>query len=185
MCDPGTIAVAALSIGGAILEHKAQNKAAEENKIEALKALRINERDIGARQMEEQMSFAQAATESEVQQLGVEGTTRASAASAGVEGMSVDLLLGDIGRQGANYRESLASQLQVSVDQLQRMKAGATATAQSRINQVPRANPFATALRIGGALAGAHSSLAGKVPSTTTTPTSNPMQFFIPRGAMP
>lgn len=81
--------------------------------------------------------------------------------------MSVDLLLGDLDRQGADYKQSLRDQLVISIDQLQRMKEGATAQAQSRINQVPRANPFATGLRIGGAVLGAGSQYLGsRAPST-------------------
>jgi len=155
MCEPATIIggiALASQIAGAIGEHKAQNKAAEENKVEALKSLRLTERDISARQSEEQKSFAGAINESEGQLQEATGQARTSASEAGVSGMSVDLLLGDLDRQGADYKQSLRDQMVISIDQLQRMKSGATAQAQSRINQVPRANPFATGLRIGGAV---------------------------------
>jgi hypothetical protein len=156
MCDPTVIAGAGLAVqvGGSLLSHRGQNKQSAGNEREALKALRINQYDIGARQLEERQAAAGVVEQGRRATDEAKGIARASAAEAGLGGMSVDFLLADLDRQGAEHRTSVLENLDMTMRQLQRAKAGANATAQSRINSVPGANPLATALNLSGSVLG-------------------------------
>jgi hypothetical protein len=141
----------ALQAGGAIAAHRAQARANRENQKAALADLRLQQYDAGLRQQEEMIAGSQA-----VRQVRREGTaTRAdasaSAASAGVSGMAVDFLLGSITANESAAVENLEAQTEVTLAQLQRVKQGAHATAQNRINAVPSPSLLATGAQVLGA----------------------------------
>lgn len=152
MCEPTALAIGsfALTAGGEIASHKGQRKAAKENKRAALADLRIQQHDLSLRQQEEQAASAREIDQARRQGREARSFGLATAAEAGVAGLSVDALLGDILRDEVSAVETLETNTTITLDQLQRMKAGAAATAQSNINAVQGPSVGATALRIGG-----------------------------------
>lgn len=144
---------------------------------------------IAARRSEEHMAGRRSILASDRAARMADGTARLSAGAAGVAGASVDAVLSDVGVQAANSRTSINDNV-ASVDrQLDRTAHAARDTfffqqrdtnAQregveaNRLNRIagvsniataPRANPFATALQIGGALLDFGSSVYNNRPS--------------------
>lgn len=154
MCDPITgIAIASFAInaGSTIAGHVSQSKARAENKEAALRAMHETWTDINLIQAEQVETTARSIYEGERQARRVQSLAALSAGEAGVVGISVDELQGDIERQGAEFKVAEARNLDRTMAQLQREKISGRNIAQQRIAAVPPANPFATALRIGGA----------------------------------
>lgn len=139
MCDAVTIAATStvLSIGSSIAEYKAQADVANQNARNTALGLKQTYRDIGARQLEE----AQAATQEKQviarQSAVARGEATAGAASGGVSGVSVDLLVEDLNREAGNATDTVSQNLAATTAQLQRQKEGAKVTAQSQVNQTP------------------------------------------------
>jgi uncharacterized protein YPO0396 len=155
MCDPVTaiaVTAATMKIGGALIENKAQNDQAAANKTSALDALKIQDNELSLRQVQERIAGKQQIEQGNAQVLSATGDVQSSAAARGVSGMTTDLLLGDVQAQGARYNDSVNQNTEATVSQLDRQKDAAYAEAQSRINSVPKANPWATAIKIGGAV---------------------------------
>lgn len=151
MCDPTTIALTGLGLGiaGEIAGHQAQNSASKANEKAAKEAAKVDIGAINLRETQEGQSAMQQLEEAERQTKTVAGQARVSASEAGVAGVSVDALLNQIQAEGSLLKSDIGLNKQNTIAQLEREKLGVAATAQSRINAVPRANPFATALRIG------------------------------------
>lgn len=157
MCvDPVTglaIASTAVKIGGDLLDHTAQNKAHDANERAANDALKVQDHELSLQEVQQRIAGKQQIAQGDAQVLSATGDLQASAASRGIAGgMTMDLLAGDIQAQGSRYTASVDQNTEASVAQTENEKAAAYATAQSRINGVPGANPFATAMKIGGAL---------------------------------
>lgn len=156
MCDPVTATVAGVTAvvegASAIAEHKAQKKQYKQNEKSAMQSLRIQQNDLSRRQIDETTSAGMDKVEAGRQAAETAGLVRASAAEAGVAGSSVDLLLQDNQRDLAAYNASVDQNLVVTVDQLERMKTGAAAEAQARINSVAKPSGLLTGLRIGSAV---------------------------------
>ena len=167
MCDPVTVtAVAgtALSIAGAVADHQAQNKRSRAVKTEAAKTLATDNRQIALRELQEGIAGRQESGLINAEVTTATGATAADAASRGVGGMTVDLLLKDIERQGAAARGAVEDQVTANTQQLGVERERAQANYQSRINGAPPANPFTTLLRIGGAGVDAASFKIGNKP---------------------
>lgn len=137
---------------------------------------------IAARRGEERTAAGRSILASDRAARMADGTARLSAGAAGVAGSSVDAVLQDVGIQAATSRQSINDNLSTVNRQLDRQdhatrdtffletrnteaqRAGVEANRQNRIAGVqniatpPRANPFATALQVGGALLDAGSS---------------------------
>jgi hypothetical protein len=158
MCDPFTIAATAVGAGfkvaGAIGEHKAQNKAAKENKANALDAFVQNVRGLNLRGLQEQDATAQAIEQARLQSQQEVGLAAAGSAEAGLVGNSVNAQRQILDRGLASFKDTSLVNLDRMMAQLGAEKAGAATAAQGRINQVPKANMGATLLNIGGALVG-------------------------------
>jgi hypothetical protein len=155
MCDPVTALVAtsvALQVGGAVLGHNEQNQQADKTKSSALEALKLQDHELSLREVQERIAGKQQVDQGNREVQAASGDIATSAASRGVGGMSIDMLLGDVAAQGGRYKTSVEQNTNASVDQLEREKDQARAEAQSRINGTPRANPLATGLKIGGAV---------------------------------
>lgn len=173
MCDPITVSTAlaigsfAVSAGSAVLNKKAQDKAASENKTAALEDKRISQYDASIRQQEEMTSGRRAIEAGMRQGREAKAAARASAGEAGVTGMSVDMLLGDIDRDQAAYTQSIEDQTVVTLDQLQRIKQGAGALAQNRINAVQPGSWLSTGVQVAGAGVDLYSTLRLRRPPGT------------------
>lgn len=156
MCDPITASLVvagvstAVKIGGDIASASAQNQHAAAVKSEAIAAEQNTDYDLSIRSIQEKIAGSQKLQAGDRQAAAAEGSTRAGAAGAGVGGMTVDLLLSDQEREKYMYDDSVTQQTAANVDQLDRQKDAAYAEEQSRIAGAPPANPWATALRIGG-----------------------------------
>lgn len=153
MCDPISLSIGALALGAgnAVVDHIGQNKASKENKKQAriAEALEIN--SINLRGTQEKAAASQDIVAAERQTTTALSSARLAAGEAGVAGASVDALLADIGNEGSAFTQTVKLNTKNTLAQLEREKLGVGAKTQSRINSVPKANPFATALRIGTA----------------------------------
>lgn len=169
MCEPVTTTVAvasfALQAGSALAEHEAQAQASKSNKTNSLAALTQTWGDIGLRQRQEQDAASQQMTETDRLAQSVMSSANAAAGEAGVAGTSVHALINDIQRQGAENKVTTQRNLDASMEQLQREKMGAKATAENRIAAAPPPSGFLTALRVGGAAAGAVDYYTSRKPS--------------------
>lgn len=153
MCEPTTLAVAAFafSAGSTLLNHRAQGQAAEANKEAAEEAYAVNSRDLGIRQQEEMKAAARQHLQGRRQAREAKSTLDVSAGEAGVSGFSVDALRGEIERDEGAFLHTVDENAVVTIEQLQRMKEGASATAQSRVNAVASPSLLNTGLQIGAA----------------------------------
>lgn len=153
MCDPLTIiagASLAISVGSEIAHSAGQNKAAKANKAAAEQSLNVDLNVLSDRKVEEQQASSLTIMQADRQARTADAMTRLSAGEAGVAGASVDALTGDIDAQLAQFKSTEKANLDLTLKQIDRQAAGASALAQSRINGVQSANPFATSLAIAG-----------------------------------
>jgi hypothetical protein len=160
MCDPvSAIAVTslALSTGSAILDHKAQNKQANAVKASALESLKLQNHELSIREVQERIAGSQQLEQADLEVASARGDISTSAASRGLGGLSLDLLLGDAVAQGARYKTSVNQNTAASVAQLQRGKDEALAEANARIAGAPKASTLATGLKIGAGALNAYS----------------------------
>lgn len=153
MCDPATIILGtslAIQVGSEIAHGAGQNKAAKANKAAAEQSLNVDLNVLSDRKVEEQAATSQTIMQADRQARTADALTRLSAGEAGVAGASVDALTGDIDAQLAQFKSTEKTNLDLTLKQIDRQAAGASALAQSRINGVQSANPFATSLAIAG-----------------------------------
>lgn len=162
MCDPVTatvVAGAGLQIGGAIAEHKAQNKQAAAVREAALGALKIQDHELSLQEVQQRIAGAQQIDQGNREVDAASGDINASAASRGVGGASIDLLLNDVQAQGARYKSSVEQNVDAAREQIGSQKDAALAEAQARIAGAPKASMLATGLKIGSAGVNAYSTL--------------------------
>lgn len=162
MCDPVTaIAGASLLIGAgsAIVEHKAQNKQAKAVQASALESLKLQDHELSLREVQEKLAGAQQIGQAQGEVQAASGDVSASAASRGISGLSLDLLLGDVQAQGARYTDSVNRNTETSVSSLERGKDEALAEANARIAGAQPASKLATGLKIGAAGLNAYTNL--------------------------
>lgn len=140
-----------LQAGQAVAAHSAQEKAKKENKRAALDAARRSTADLEARSTEERIAAAQQMLQIQRQSRQAGALARLSAGEAGVTGNSLAAQAATIQRDELTASGVVRSNLERTLAQIGRMKAGELSQTQSRINAVPGANPFATAIQIGSA----------------------------------
>ena len=140
----------ALSIGSTILGASAQNKTDRANKAAAKAALKIQNRDISMRSLQEKIAAAQESAVLNMQAGEATADTAASAAAGNVGGMTVDMLLQDVENTRLSGQGQILQQRDQALQGLDLERSGALATSRGRANQTSRANPFAVGLRIGG-----------------------------------
>jgi hypothetical protein len=150
---------AALTIGGAVANHVSQDKGTRAAEEATRQALRLQRQDLSIRAAEEQQAASQARALAERQATFAQGSARASAASAGVRGASVDAVAGDISGDLARTYDSIDFNLVASLDQIQRARESAEVEAQSRLNGIKAERPsmINTLLRAGGGALDAYS----------------------------
>ncbi len=172
MCDPTAIALSgiAIKVGSELLDAKNQNKQSKQNTRDARISQAIQFNDINARVEQEKLAAGQEIEVAERQTRTAVSTARVAAGEAGVEGASVDALLADIGVEGSMYAQDVRLNQKMITGQLEREKLGIAATTQGRINSMPMANPWATALRIGGAALGTAAQLQSHRPPPNRKP---------------
>lgn len=156
---------AGIGVAGNIAKHKAQEKAAKENARLARQARRDAWRQLGLRQQQHieasQLSMFETARSIAASQ----ALASVSAGEAGVEGMSVDLLLGDFERVLGEAKTFEQKNLDATLFQLQQEKLAQDALMQSRIAQVPGASAWETVLSSAGILIDAGTKLYASLPA--------------------
>lgn len=194
MCDPTAIALGsfALNVGGDVLNHNAQNKAATANAQQARAAETRQINDVNVRELQEKQAASQQLEAAARQTTTALSSARLSAGEAGVTGVSVDSLLNTIGAEGSTAAQNVKLNQDNTIQQLERQKLGISAEADSRVASMPKSNPFALALRIAGSGIGLATQLQGRQPPSagdTASPSAGPdMQSYIkatPSGFIP
>lgn len=139
MCDATTIAAGSLAINviGGVAEHQAQANQARQNEANALAGYRATYSDLETRKLEESQSATQEKQLIAKQSGVARGTAAASAASGGVGGLSVDLLLREIEAEAGLATDVVSQNLESTTGQLTREQEAARLRARSQVNQVP------------------------------------------------
>lgn len=150
MCDPTAIAIGSLIIGGAssVAEHSARSEASRANRAESLRAMREASKDISLLEVQQQDATARTIFETDRQARSTQALARVSAGEAGVTGVSVEALLGDIDRKLGEFTTAEKRNLSMAIAQLQREKISGRQVAQSRIAAVPPPSPFALGISL-------------------------------------
>lgn len=158
----GAILSAGLSIAGAAAEYSAAQDAANaqnayymQNAREAQRAAVETYVHQNIRLNQEKMAADQEAFENSVKALEKRGTAFASAGEAGVSGLSVDALVGNIFAQEGRQRMSVDTQYQMNRANVLSEMEETHGRAQARINSVQRANSPSAASYIIKGLSGA------------------------------
>jgi hypothetical protein len=140
----------------------AQNKAAADNKTAALDSEKNAQTDIGFQEAQQVAQAGQSIYETDRSARSTAALARVSAGEAGVTGISVEALLGDIDRKQGEYNATADRNLGQILDQLNREKVSGRTVAQQRIQNVQPASPFATGIAIAGAGLGFWSGQIGR-----------------------
>lgn len=133
-----------------------------QNAQSAQKAAVQNYAAIDQRIVQEQTAASKEVEQSVIEARKAAATTRVAAGEAGISGLSVDALLGDIYGASARHADEVNQQTEWTVQQLQREKEGISSNAQDRINSVQspvisRPNFLDLGLRIGSTAANSYS----------------------------
>ncbi|MFG1395867.1 virion core protein, T7 gp14 family [Roseixanthobacter pseudopolyaromaticivorans] len=150
---------AALSIGGAVAGYAGavkqanqQNQLYMDNAAEANRAAGDQYNALTHKRTQERAASSQQLFQNDLEGLRARSTARTSAGEAGVTGLSVDALLGDLGAQQGRKSEAIDSQYQMTTDSITAQTQEVKANTQSRINSVQRAaKPSFLPFLIGGA----------------------------------
>lgn len=154
MCAPLAVAAVAggLQIGGAIANHQAQKKQAKAVRAAAHRNLRLERRAIAVRQIQEGIATSEQLRDIRLEAERREGSIRASAAASGVQGDTIDALIGDLSGSEGRAARSIKDTYVATLDQLELEKQAADARAAARIAGAPEPSALATGIRIGGAV---------------------------------
>lgn len=156
MCDPASMTVAALSIATTVTQVDAQRSQNFQNKKASRDALKVNNRDISVRALQEKIAAAQEAQALNLQAAEAASLTEVSAAGGNVGGMTVDMLLQDTENTRLAGLDRLNEQTAATLAGLDRERSGALATSRNRAAQTSAPNPFATGIRIGAGVTDAY-----------------------------
>lgn len=153
MCEPTSLAIAsfALTAGGAVAnevgnrkQQKAVTKAANESYADTLA-------DLVARSGEEGLAASLQRDQNNRDVSSARASATTSAAAAGLTGKSIDLLLNDFDAAGGDANAAVDRNRDARLRQIERQKDQAATYRDNQIVSAPQANPFLTALEIGGA----------------------------------
>lgn len=130
------IASSVAQFSAAQSDYQARAEQWRSNVVNSWAAAREEQKQLLARELQEQEAYAQKSHLSLVEQAEKQATAEVSAAGAGVSGISVGNLVADIGRKAATNRV-LAERNWMNTAQQLRQEQGATVTrASNRINSV-------------------------------------------------
>lgn len=150
MCEPTMLAAATFAIGAtqAVSSYVGQNKMSDQNAANVISSTNTQYAQIQNRMEQERKAGVQQIIENRIAALRAGSTAETSAGEAGVVGLSVDHLLGDIqGRQG-RFTDSVNQNFEMSRDSLLGQEETVRASGQSKINAVPRGNFDAMLLNV-------------------------------------
>lgn len=150
MCDPVSIAVASfastaastgLSFIGQSQAASAQQAANQATAQSARQSALLQHRTIDERITQEREAASQGIANADRSQRAAQSRAAVSAGEAGVQGNSVNSLIGDIGMTFGRERSNISRNLDNTTNQLVLSGQGVTTNTKSRINQLPRPNP--------------------------------------------
>ncbi len=158
MCDPATIAIATFATGAAqqIVSYQAQNAEHKAAQVAAREAAAIEQRDLTTRQIQEQESKAQKDHLALIDDAKAKASAEVQATGSGIAGVSVDNIIGEIGRETNNNLVTYEKNWEMTANQLQREKDATIRTAQSRAAQSPKPNPAGLVAGLVGSGLGAY-----------------------------
>lgn len=155
MCVPAFAVLAAsefaLKAGSALVQHNAQNQAADANKASAERSFNTTFSALGNRESQEEAATAQTIMGTDRQARAADAIARVQSGSAGIGGASIDAILQDIERQRLEFKGTEQKNLAMTHDQLELDKQVGKDTMNNRIASVRPGNPFVTGLQIAGA----------------------------------
>lgn len=154
-----SIAGAAAGYAGAQQQAKQQNQLYLENAAEANRAAGDQYSALTHKSVQERNASSQQLFQNSIEGLKARSAARTAAGEAGVTGLSVDALLGDLGAQEARKADAIDSQYQMTRDSIRAQMEEVKANTQSRINSVQRAKPPSFASFLIGGASGAVSAL--------------------------
>lgn len=154
MCfDPVSMGLMSFAVGAvqSIAQYQAASEEAEATRKNALQAYANDQNAINHRQIQEADAGSQKAAQINLEEAKKVSEVRLSASSAGVSGISLDNLVGDVTRQAATNRQNQFDNTRMAINQLQLEKKQSQAQAQSRINSAPKPSALSLIAGIGGA----------------------------------
>jgi hypothetical protein len=131
-----------------------QNAQFEQNRVNALSAMRNDQQQIQLRQQQEMAAAADQVNQRRMQERDERAYAITAAGEAGVSGFSVENILRDIGNLSSQDISTINQNKDWTLDQLNTDLSGTRDTAMSRINSVSQAiapTPLSLGLSIGAA----------------------------------
>lgn len=170
MCEPVSIAIAALTLGTEVASElnkaSAQNKVSKANTAAALQSLQQSNTDISFQESQKTAAAGLTIQQADRNARSTKALAQVSAGAAGVGGISVEALMGDIDNKLGQFKQTTNENLSMAIDQLQRDRVKEGTIAQERIDNVQPANPLATGI----AIAGEGLSFYGQIHTITSPP---------------
>jgi hypothetical protein len=155
MCEPVSMTTLlatslAMSTATQVAGQIGQAQQYNANAASALQSMQLANKQTNLGIQQSEAANSQKAQDQQVEMLKAAATARASAGESGVEGNSVDALIGDYHASEGRYLNDLSTQNQWNRQQASVQKQGNVATAQRQINSVAKPDYLGAALRIGG-----------------------------------
>ncbi len=125
-------------------QQAANNTQAEMNRrqVESANAAMFNDAaQIQLRQRQEQEADSQKLQQAQTEAVQARAKERVAAGEAGVSGISLDAIMGDMVKREADYKTSVQTNSRATQDQLNLEMKGLEATANSRINSITPIKP--------------------------------------------
>lgn len=151
MCGPALLAVATFTMGVAqsVAQYQGQKATYKANRDAAIVENENAQRQLTLRQMQEQDATSQRKQAAVLEGAEKQAEAQVAGAAAGVAGLSLDSIVGDIGRRTGLNVSTLDQNYRMTADQLQQEKDSATAKAEGRINSVAKPSAFGLVAGIG------------------------------------
>lgn len=143
MCSPTLAVTTALTVASTAVSYQQQTKQAEaqaeymqQSQQNSYTALNEQYEDIGAREQQEQASASQDRDKIERERRAKMATARVASGEAGILGNSIDLGLRDISGAAARDTSTVNTNLDWTLQSMQRQKKSAATQTQSQINSM-------------------------------------------------
>lgn len=138
----GALAIGLITAGiGAVqsvAQYSAQKQEAKANEQNAIESWKTQQAQLSKRAMQEEDALRQKQQQQNIEEAQVKAETVASAAGAGVAGLSLDNLIADVGRRASFNRQTEEENTRNTLAQLRLERKGVNSQAQGRINSVPK-----------------------------------------------
>lgn len=146
MCDPISLIGFGLSAASAVTGYEAQSAQADaqnemyaQNRANAMQAFADTQVALNQREMQTQAATGQQLEDNALKTQAAQATATAAGAAGGVQGLSLEGILGDYGAKNARAAGDIQTNEAWDMNQLQSEKVGAADQEVSRINSVQQA----------------------------------------------